>query len=44
MLSTHKKSKNIKQHNFWNWKFSFDITDIHYILKYINIENTYFKL
>ncbi len=26
------------------WKFSFAITGINYILKYIKIENSYFKL
>ncbi len=26
------------------WKFSFAITEINYILKYIQIENSYFKL
>ncbi len=26
------------------WKFSFAITGINYILKYINIKTTYFKL
>ncbi len=26
------------------WKFSFDITDINNIFKYIQIENSYFKL
>ncbi len=26
-----------------NWKFSFAITAIYYILKYIEIENSYFK-
>ncbi len=25
------------------WKFSFAITEINYILKYIKIENSYFK-
>ncbi len=26
------------------WKFNFAITEINYILKYIQIENSYFKL
>ncbi len=28
----------------WCWKFSFAITGINYILKYIQIENSYFEL
>ncbi len=41
-------SKSTYQNDFWrimwHWKFSFTITGINYILKYIQIENSYLKM
>ncbi len=36
------RSCDIEGNEYWN--FSFDITGTNYILKYIKIENSYFKL